>query len=64
MCDSNKDLKNVKGDENMAVTEEEVKIDVKKSIIHSLHEVEQIRKGTLPKESYKDMIARVRESIL
>lgn len=64
MCDSNKDLKNVKGDENMAVTEEEVKIDVKKSIIHSLNEVEQIRKGTLPKKSYKDMIARVRESIL
>ncbi|WP_077602997.1 hypothetical protein [Oceanobacillus sojae] len=59
MCENGKDNK---GDEDMAVMED-VKIDAKQSINNSLDEVEQIRKGTLPKRSYKEMIARIREKL-
>ena len=37
--------------------------DSKKVLKESIKEVEQIRKGKLPKHSYKDMINRVRESL-
>lgn len=54
MCD--------KEENDMTVTEN-VKIDVKKSLAKSLQEVEDIRKGKLPKRSYKEMISRVKKEI-
>ena len=36
------------------------KVDVKKSLSKSLEEVELIQKGKLPKQSYKEMIERIR----
>ncbi|GGN64223.1 hypothetical protein GCM10007971_31920 [Oceanobacillus indicireducens] len=52
-----------KGDEDMANVVEDVKVDIEQSISRSLDEVQQIREGKLPKRSYKDMIARVREKL-
>ena len=37
--------------------------DSKKILTESIKEVDQIRKGKLPKHSYKDMMNRVRESL-
>ncbi|GKV65539.1 MULTISPECIES: hypothetical protein [unclassified Sporosarcina] len=37
--------------------------NIKKTLTESLNEVEQIRKGKLPKHSYKDMIGRVRDDL-
>ncbi|WP_153731828.1 hypothetical protein [Sporosarcina obsidiansis] len=34
-----------------------------KTLSESINEVEQIRKGKLPKRSYKDMMNRVRENL-
>ncbi|WP_156857771.1 MULTISPECIES: hypothetical protein [Oceanobacillus] len=47
----------------MANVVEDVKVDIEQSISRSLDEVQQIREGKLPKRSYKDMIARVREKL-
>lgn len=38
-------------------------VDSKRVLTESIKEVNQIRKGKLPKHSYKDMMNRVRESL-
>lgn len=63
MYEPHKNGKNKKGDEDMAKLAEDIKIDVKQSIYDSLNEVSQIRDGKLPKRSYKEMIARVRDKL-
>lgn len=42
---------------------QEVKVDVKESLLKSLEEVEDIRNGKLPKHSYKEMMKRVRKNL-
>ena len=60
-----KDVRCVCGNEEEKdmTTTELVKVDVEKSIIKSLNEVEDIRSGKLPKRSYGEMMKRIRENL-
>lgn len=49
-------------EKEMAVIQD-VKVDVKESLLKSLEEVEDIRNGKLPKRSYKEMMKRVRKNL-
>jgi hypothetical protein len=53
----------LKGVEGLSKIAEDVVVEVKQSVNHSLNEVEQMKDGQLPKRSYKDMISRVREKL-
>lgn len=62
---SKKDVRYVCNDEeeeDMSVSDLE-KIDVRKSLTESFKEVESIKKGELPRRSYKEMIKQVRQQL-
>lgn len=42
---------------------QDVKIDIKESLVKSFEEVEDIRNGKLLKHSYKEMMKRVRKNL-
>lgn len=52
-----------KGEEEEMPVTADIKIDVQKSIEESLNEVQQIMTGKKAKNSYKDMMKRVREEL-
>ena len=51
-----------KEENEMAILKDN-EVDSKRVLTESIKEVNQIRKGKLPKHSYKDMMNRVRESL-
>lgn len=49
-------------EKEMAIIQD-VKVDVKYSLVKSLEEIEDIRSGKLPKRSYKEMMKRIKENL-
>lgn len=62
MCQK-KSFINNKGDEDVSKVAYNVKVDLKQSITRSLHDIEKIEIGELPKRSYKHMIERVKQKL-
>ena len=59
-CHNNKTKK---GADQMSKVVDDVKIDIEKSIVKSLDEMDKMETGILPKNSYKDMLKRVKQTL-